>query len=340
MAKTYNSQAKSSYGNISVILHGGAGALRTERARKKIPYLIKARESAWEKLLSGCSAEEAAVAAIRVMEESEYFNAGYGGYPNVNGIVLQDIGLMRGNRDFVSLLNIRKVKHPSSIALDMLSNQSSLISVWTQELMNKIDNSDLETKERYGWVATHEELLSPYVLDLLAENQAEFDKAGNTHGTVGCVTRDKNGNLAACTCTGGVNTKKNGRIGDSPIIGSGVFADNEICALSTTGYGESFLQSQISGFVISEMRSALNKDPNIFIKDPELPKRILMHEFKELNRKCPSKGGAIIVLSQSSQPAYYFNSEMASIAYKTITNSDLVEQDAGIATRDGRFIRE
>ncbi len=325
--------------HFSVILHGGAGTLNHQRVIKKVPYLIEAREAAWKKLLAGSTAEEAVVAAIRVMEKSEYFNAGYGGYPNVNGIVLQDIGLMRGNLNFVSLLNIRKIIHPSAVALDLLSEERSLVSVWTQELMEKADNCNAEIKERYGWVANHQDLLSPYVTEMLKENQAEFAGGGTTHGTVGCVVRDGVGNIAAGTCTGGVNTKRNGRIGDSPIIGSGVFADSDICGLSTTGNGESFLQSQISGFVIAGIRDKLRADVEIFQKQPEQLMTILKNEFSELGRKCQGKGGAMILIAKGAKPVFFFNSQMASIAFKSGNSEKIESEDAFIATKEGDYLR-
>ena len=324
--------------NKAVIVHGGAGTLNSARVQKKIPYLIQARDAAWSVLEQGKSAEEAVVAALRVMEASEYFNAGYGGYPNVNGIVLQDIGLMRGNLSFVSLLNVRRLIHPSAAAFDLLNDTRSLLSIWTKEMMDKIDQEDENLKERYGWVQEHKDLLSPYVIEMLKEQEAEFGSSGATHGTVGCVARDNAGNLAAATCTGGVNTKRNGRIGDSPIIGSGVFADNEICALSTTGYGESFLKSQISSFVIGRTRQDLRSDSSIFEKQPDRINQILEEEFEELDRKCAAKGGAMIIIPRDGLPSFYFNSQMASIAFKS-EQLDGVKEDAFIAVKNGEYIR-
>src|SRR3990167_1925227 len=225
---------------LAVILHGGGGKIGPEHGQKKLPYLRKALDLAWAALVAGKPGEFAVVEALRVMEGCEYFNAGYGGYPNVNGIVLLDVGLMRGDRDFVSLIHVRRVKYPSSIALDMLLPRRTLLSTWTHELMMKLDEAPEFIKGRYGLVATHEDLVAPFVKQLMKE-KGDFEVArdpkkeeAKAHGTVGCVVRDAKGEICAGTSTGGVSFKYNGRVGDSPIIGAGVFADNEICGLSTT----------------------------------------------------------------------------------------------------------
>jgi len=163
-----------------VIIHGGAGKLPDERAKLKVPVMRQAVLAAWSEIQKGKPAEFAVTAALREMENSEYFNAGFGGYPNVHGIVLLDLGLMRGNRDFVSLLNVRRVKFPSAIALDMLKDNRAIMSVWTHELMNEVDDAPKFIQQRYGLVESHDELLSPIVMKWLADDGAEFSSSGST----------------------------------------------------------------------------------------------------------------------------------------------------------------
>lgn len=323
-----------------VIVHGGAGRLLDERARKKVPVMHRAVEAAWNELNRGKPGEFAVVAALREMEGSEYFNAGYGGYPNVDGIVLLDVGLMRGTRDFVSILNARRMKYPSSVALDLLRDDRSLMTVWTHQLMQQVDSAADFIKERYGWVPTHEDLLSPVVEEWLKKDGGEFSKSGETSGgTVGCVVRDLNGDLCAGTSTGGVNSKDNGRIGDTPVIGSGVFADNEIGALSTTGHGESLMLGLLSGFVLGEMRRDLRQQFDVFRREPEKLTCILEGEFRELSRKTANKGGGMIVIPPHGSPTFSFNSEMISIA-----RAEEIEPGKGphiesfIAKKDGTFV--
>jgi len=324
-----------------VIIHGGAGKLPDERARKKLPVMRRAAEAAWEELHGGKSGEFAVVAALREMEGSDFFNAGYGGYPNVDGIVLLDVGLMRGARDFVSILNARRMKYPSAVALDLLRADRSLMTVWTHQLMQEVDGAADFIKERYGWVPTHEDLLSPVVEEWLKNDGGEFSSSGETScGTVGCVVRDLNGDVCAGTSTGGVNSKDNGRIGDTPVIGSGVFADNEIGALSTTGHGESLMLGLLSGFVLGELRRELREHIDIFRKNPDRLSAILENEFQELSRKTVNKGGGMIIVPPHGSPNFAFNSEMISIAHAELKEgSSEVELQSFIAKSDGTFLR-
>lgn len=322
---------------ISVILHGGAGRYDAENAPLKIPVLKEALDAAWASLCRGESSEQAVIAGISVLEGSEYFNAGYGGYPNNRGVVLLDVGLMKGTREFISLMNVRRVKYPSRIALEMFKYHSSLMTIWTHELMQQLDEGPQELKDRYGWVASNEEMVAPFVKNLIKRRTTEVSGDEN-HGTVGCVARDQNGTLAAGTSTGGINLKLNGRVGDSPIIAGGVFADNEICALSTTGHGEAFMSSMVSGFVIAEMRRQLRNDPEVFTHDPEILRQLLKAEFKEFDRKSRGRGGALIVIPVKGVPAYTFNSEMASLAARTGTPDSIHHEEIMIAHKGGKHV--
>jgi L-asparaginase / beta-aspartyl-peptidase len=323
--------------NLAVILHGGAGRFNPQVTPHKLPFLRQALDAAWTKLVEGAPGGVAVEAALRVMEACEYFNAGYGGYPNVHGVVLLDVGLMSGSREFVSLLNVRRVKYPSSVALDMMTRHKTLMTVWTHELMQSIDNASEEVKERYGWVPRHEDLLAPLVKEML-EDRTRSEVSG--HGTVGCVVRDRDGRLFSGTSTGGVNLKYNGRIGDSPIIGSGVFADNEICGLSTTGHGESFMRSLLSGFIVSEIRQRLRENRECFVRDGKCLHTILAHEVDEMARKSDGRGGAIIVIPVQGEPSYAFNTEMVSLAMKFGTATDVRADRAFIQLSTGERIEE
>ena len=298
---------------LAVIIHGGAGKLKRENASKKLPVMQQAVEGAWLALKQGKPGEFAVVQALRAMEESEYFNAGYGGYPNLNGVVLLDVGLMRGNLDYVSIVNARRIKYPSEIALEMLKDNKTLMTTWTHELMTELDDAADFIKERYGHVQTHQELLSPYVEELLKDPQAAEVAKIEKMGTVGCVVRDANGKVYAGTSTGGVSAKENGRIGDTPVIGSGVYADDEVGGFSTTGHGESFLRTLVTGHVISQMRSSLRSDPALFSKDTNALKKLVDLEMDELVRRAQGRG-AMIVIPVKGDPVYSYNSEMLSVA--------------------------
>ncbi|MCB0334753.1 MAG: isoaspartyl peptidase/L-asparaginase [Bdellovibrionales bacterium] len=274
---------------LSVILHGGGGKASPEHARNKIKPMEAALDAAWTLLCQGAPGVRAVEAALRVMEGSQYFNAGYGGYPNVNGVVLTDVGVMTGQRDFVALLNVRRVTYPSSVACDMLREGKAHMTVWTHSHEQLLDAESESKKSHYGVVKTHEDLVAPYVRQLIERKIALEVRQGDeipddeseVGGTVGCVVRDASGELCAGTSTGGVSLKANGRIGDSPIVGSGLFADSEICGLSTTGHGESLLRSCMSGFVIGEIRRALRDNPDCFAENRLALQEILRNEIRQ-----------------------------------------------------------
>ncbi len=316
----------------SIIVHGGAGSFGEEHARLKNPVIQEALHVAWKSVKSGHSAEIACCAALRVLESSQYFNAGYGGYPNENGIVLLDVGLMRGNGDFVSLLNVRRLKHPSSAALHMLGHGQNLITIWTQEHMDRIQNGDEQLKEECGLVATHEDLIPPFVIELMKKKGFEVS-ATPDGGTVGCVVRDGQGHICAGTSTGGTSQKSNGRIGDSPIIGAGVYADDEICGLSTTGHGESFLRVMFSGFIVAELRRQIRVDLDVFAKNPTRLKNIVRSELQNLKGKAKGRG-AIIVMPRSGPPTYGFIADKVSIGMKSSDDTE----DVFVAQREGEKI--
>lgn len=320
---------------LSIIIHGGAGRASAEAAQKKLPYLNEALEAGWALLKVGQRGEKAVEAALRIMEGSEFFNAGYGGYPNANGIVLLDVGLMNGEREFVSVVNIRRLKYPSSVALELMKRHKALMTVWTYELEKEIDASSEELKERLGWVATHGDLIAPSVR-LLMKNKELAEVS--SHGTIGCVVRDSKGRLTAGTSTGGINLKTNGRIGDTPIIGAGVYADNDVCALSTTGHGESFLRSMISGYVIAEFRHQLRNDPEYFRKSADSAHAIMSAELREMEGTTGGKG-AMIMIPRKGKPCFSFNSEMVSVAFRSGGETFIEESDALISFQDGRMLR-
>jgi L-asparaginase / beta-aspartyl-peptidase len=322
--------------SICAVLHGGAGTLSEEHGEKKLPHLREALNAAWEVLCDGESGEYAVAAALRVMEGCEYFNAGFGAYPNADGIVLLDVGLMRGTGDFISLLNVRKLKYPSAVALDMFSQGRALMSIWTHEMMTKVENSSSELKAHYGVVESHQELIAPFVSKLIAE-KGIFEVEANTlgSGTVGCVVRDTSGKLHAGTSTGGLRLKYNGRIGDTPIIGAGVYANNDICALSTTGYGEAFLRSHFSGFVIAEIRARLRENIKAFEDNPQVLTDILDSELNELQNHYNGNGGVIIIPSRGA-PQYAFNSEMMSVAARTGTCNEVTTEEIFVVTKHGK----
>jgi beta-aspartyl-peptidase (threonine type) len=297
-------------------------------------------DAGWKVLKEGGTAEDATTAAVQVMEACEYFNAGYGGYPNANKIVLLDAAIMNGRREYVALMNVRRLKYPGRIACDLLQEEKSLSTIWTHELMEAMDAESDEKKEYYGWVKEHQDLLSPWVVETLAADEGEFSEDPNIgHGTVGACAMDHTGHLATCISTGGVNHKANGRIGDAPMVGLGLYADNDLCAMTTTGYGEALLACFPTGFIIGRVRDAVRQDPNVFAKDPEVMRKILDEEFEEFAKKKIKRGGGIIAIPTGGLPTYAFNTAGMPVGIAVSQNGEEVRNEVYAAQRDADDIR-
>lgn len=322
--------------SAALILHGGAGRITAEYGSKKLPGLKLALDRGWRALQDGAPPEVAVCAALRVMEEDQYFNAGYGGYPNEHGIVLLDAGLMRGNGDFISLINVRQLKYPSEILLDMLKPGRRLTTVWTHELMQKVLAGDGSQKDRYGLVASHDEMIAPLVRELLAKRAAaELSSHGEgSHGTVGCVARAVDGRIAAGTSTGGIYLKHNGRVGDSPIIGSGVYAEQEVAGISTSGDGEAILMGNLSGYTLGGWRTALDQDRAVFAREPQKALEILEKELTRFGQRARGVAG-MIAIPCGCNPIYAFNSPRFSVAGRYSGENGELRQFVRIASNEG-----
>ncbi len=323
---------------LSVILHGGAGNFNPNYTPKKLPFLRKALDAAWEKLCQGAAGHLAVCAALQVMEECQYFNAGYGAFPNIDGKVFLDIGLMSGKRDFISFLNISRIRYPSQLALDSFQEGKKLMTVWTPGWSGKINAKDVRTKERYGLVQSDAECIAPVVREIL-NLSSDIELAEERHGTIGCVVKDSFGEIYAGTSTGGLGGKSDGRVGDSPIIGSGVFADNELCGLSTSGHGEEILASSISGFVISKLRPLQSSGSAATSHEIGALGAIIKEEMLEFRRKFPSKDCGMIVVAKDGQSAYDFCSSMFALARRSGSKQQISQEEVLIARNGEQALR-
>lgn len=316
--------------NYAVILHGGASSpesLAPDYFPDKKPGLKKALEAAWGTLTSGKGARAAVVAALRELEDDQYFDAGYGGYPNEDGEVFLDIALMSGKGEFISLLNIERVRFPSSLADSMWREGVMSMLVWTDSYMQSLDTASEDFKSYIGWVSSHQEMVAPYAKKVAERNRARVMRkiiANREFGdTVGCVVRDSDGSIFAGTSTGGTPLKIRGRIGDAPIIGAGVYSDNEICGLSSTGMGEAILSSSAPAYVISRMRDGTGSTEEI--------KKILSEELLRLKKKHPIGEAGIIVMPKKGDPVFDFNSRVLSVGYKFINEGGSLVENVDVA---------
>ncbi len=314
----------------AVIIHGGAGDEEEHKPERK-EALAAALDAAWSSIHNSEPGEIAVVRALKILEACQYFDAGYGGYPNEKGQVRLDCALMLGSGEFISVVNVRRIKHPSALALKHLKTGRPLMLAWTQDHVSGIDQASQEYKDEIGWVATEEEMVSPYAL--LRADEYKKTLQAKKQGTVGCVVRDESGKIFAGTSTGGTMLKPHGRVGDSPVIGAGVYADDKICGLSATGHGESFLGAMTSAFIIAEMRGALRYNPKAFINDKSLLNNIIDSELTNMNEKYAKGQGGVIVIPAVGEPTYRFNTPEMAVALRIGNKGKIKREEVAVHNR-------
>ncbi len=246
----------------SLAVHGGAGLLATLSPvqQKKYRNGVTIALSAGARLLSkGASALDAVTQCVKIMEDDPIFNAGKGSVLDENGRVDMDAGIMEGKTlQAGSVAGVKNVRNPVTLArLVMEKSEHVMLISSGAESFGKLHSITFEPDEYF--ITEHRvkglveaKLKDRVVLDhdsVIATDGAASASPEKKFGTVGAVAFDHHGNLAAATSTGGITNKKFGRVGDSPIIGAGVYADNETCAVSSTGYGEKFIRTVIAKMI-------------------------------------------------------------------------------------------
>ncbi len=225
-----------------LIVHGGAWNIPDEYEGAHVAGVRKAVLEAWPLLRDGASALDAVERAVNILEEDPTFDAGRGAFLNAKGQIELDAMIMDGQAlDFGAVAGVRNLLNPVSLARKVMGAEDFriLIADGAMQFAKECGMEELDPRE----------LLTARELKLYEQikNDSEF-KVLNAFGgpspsdTVGAVALDRDGNLACATSTGGTPGKHPGRVGDSPIIGSGGYADNELGAASSTGYGESILR--------------------------------------------------------------------------------------------------
>ena len=240
--------------NFSIAIHGGAGTiLKSDMTAELEKAYIKALEDALQAgyavLEQDGSAVNAVKAAIVVLEDNLLFNAGRGSVFTKKGVQEMDAAIMDGETlEAGSVAGVRNIRNPIELAMEVMqkSNHVFLSGKGANDFAIK-QGIKLEPDEyffsqfRYDqWKEMRDS--DNYSLDHTHQGLEELMK-DKKFGTVGAVACDASGNIAAATSTGGMTNKKYGRIGDSPLIGAGTYANNNTCAISCTGHGEPFIRA-------------------------------------------------------------------------------------------------
>ncbi|MET0394166.1 MAG: isoaspartyl peptidase/L-asparaginase [Chitinophagaceae bacterium] len=238
----------------TLVIHGGAGTILKEDMTPELEAayqqgLDAALNAGFAVLEQGGTAINAVKAAIVVMEDNVLFNAGRGSVFTKKGVQEMDAAIMEGATLHAgSVAGVRNVRNPIELAAEVMnhSNHVFLSGKGANDFAIK-QGIKLEPDEyffsqfRYDqWKAIRDS--DNYSLDH-THQQLEEMMRDKKFGTVGAVACDQQGNIAAATSTGGMTNKKYGRIGDSPLIGAGTYANNKTCAISCTGHGEPFIRA-------------------------------------------------------------------------------------------------
>ncbi len=247
---------------FSIAIHGGAGTITRAdlSAEQEAAYqakLTEALNAGHAILADGGTSMDAVVAAIQIMEESPLFNSGRGAVYTFDGEHELDASIMDGaSLEAGAVAGVKTVKSPIELARAVMEKSVHVMlsgagaeQFAEEQGLELVDNSYFNTERRFEQLERAREKLG------LADKQAYLaldDKY--KMGTVGAVALDQHGNLAAATSTGGMTAKRYGRIGDSPIIGAGTWADNASCAVSATGHGEYFIRYHVAADICSRVK--------------------------------------------------------------------------------------
>ena len=255
--------------NFGIVVHGGAGVMSglSEETRSQINAKIKESVSeAFIILENGGSSIDAVEKAVTILEDSPLFNAGRGSVYSSDEVQEMDASIMDGKKRLAgAVASVSIVKNPIKLARKVAEETDHVLLVGDgAEAFAK--NAGIEIVDSSYFY--HEERLQR--VRNLKKNVSKFHKKSDKIGTVGAVALDKMGNISAATSTGGMTNKMPGRVGDSPIIGSGTWAQNGVCGVSSTGHGEYFIKYQVAREVCIRMEylnQSLSKSSSSIINE-------------------------------------------------------------------------
>ena len=305
-------------GKISIAIHGGAGTILKEDMTPELEEayrqaLTDALDAGYAVLELGGTAVTAVKAAVVVMEDNPLFNAGKGAVFTKKGVNELDAAIMDGSTlNAGAIAGVRNVRNPVELAEEVMlhSGHVFLSGKGANDFAIK-QGIKLEPDEyfyseyRYDqWREIRDSDL--YQLDHKSDKLVGLMK-DKKFGTVGAVACDEDGNVAAATSTGGMTNKRYGRIGDSPMIGVGTYANNKTCAVSCTGHGEIFIKA-VAAYDVSCLMEYKNLSLQQACEEVVMKKLVAMHG-----------DGGLIGIDAKGNPALVFNSAGM---YRGFKNSD------------------
>lgn len=264
----------------AIVVHGGAGNGTRSPSEPLAKGAAEAAEVGFEVLRKGGSALDAVEAAVVFLEEFPLFNAGRGSCLTADGTVEMDASIMDGrNLEAGAVASVRGVRSPIRLARRVMSDTDHLLLAGEgAERFAREIGAAFEPEE---WFITPEQRAR--YEELLEEVKARPLSNSEKLGTVGAVAVDSQGNVAAATSTGGTILKRPGRVGDTPIIGAGTWADNEAGGISCTGHGESIIRTTLARWTADRMEEGLS------------PQQAAERAAAHLRQRVDGDGGLIVV---------------------------------------------
>ncbi len=288
---------------FAIAIHGGAGTILKSSMTPEQDALYRTRlaeavEVGYAILEKGGTSLDAVEAVVQRLEDDSLFNAGKGAVFNSEGKVELDASIMDGNTlKAGAVAALHHVKNPIRLARTVMEQSDHVFLIGDgAEQFAKAHGLELVDDSYFFTDARWQSLQKAKAKESLTEKEK--------HGTVGAVALDQHGNLAAATSTGGMTNKKFGRIGDSPIIGAGTYADNETCAISATGHGEYFIRAVVAHDIASLMRYK-------GLSLQAAAEAVIMKKLTQLGGT-----GGIVAIDRNANIAMPFNTDGMYRAYK------------------------
>ena len=283
---------------VAIALHGGAGTIERGAMSEELEatyraFLDDAITRGYEQLREGRAGLDVVVNVIQLMEDSPLFNAGRGAVYTWEGTHELDASIMHGEHlDAGAVAGVSTVKSPIALARAVMEDSPHLMLASRGAEAFALEQGFDPVSPEYFATERRREALEAYKANEQAGLKPEAD---HKFGTVGVVVLDEAGNLVAGTSTGGMTGKRWGRIGDSPVIGAGTYADNRSCAVSATGHGEYFIRHTVARDICARMQfggATLEEAANT----------VVMEELIEADGE-----GGIVAVDPSGRVALVFN---------------------------------
>ncbi|MEH2326805.1 MAG: isoaspartyl peptidase/L-asparaginase family protein [Nostoc sp.] len=275
----------------TIIVHGGAKTITDDKVAANKAGCTAAAQAGWAVLISGGSAAEAVEAAIRVLEADQTFNASLGATLNSDGEVELDAAIMEGSLSWGAVAAVQGIRHPISVARKIMDEKPRLLVARGAERFAADCGAEMCKKD-----------------DLIADEQwqewKEDQEVVDRPNTVGCVALDASGILAAGTSTGGTTKQQQGRVGDTALVGCGLYADNKIGGCSTTGDGESIIPVVLAKTAID------------FLSGDRHPEEAAQMAIDALVSKVKGEAGCILI-DRQGRIGWAYNSSHMACAYMT-----------------------